>query len=82
MAKPKVTLHSREIDKLLKSPDVQKELKRRTEAAARAAGEGFDSSVTVGNTRALGKVYAATADANRRNSRDHTLMRAMDQMRR
>lgn len=81
MAKPSVQLNSREIDKLLKSPGVQKELRRRTGNAAKAAGDGFESEVTVGSTRALGMVRATTPKARAQNARDHTLMRVIDQMR-
>lgn len=76
-----VKLNSREIDKLLKGPAVQKELKRRVDRAAAAAGPGFESSVTVGRTRAMGRVGAETPQAWRQNARDHTLMRVRDQLR-
>lgn len=81
MAKPTVKLNSREIDKLLKGQGVQKELKRRVDNAARAAGPGYEGSVTVGNTRALGRVSAETPRAWRDNARNHTLMRVRDQLR-
>ncbi|WP_341856432.1 hypothetical protein [Brachybacterium sp. GPGPB12] len=76
-----VKLNSREIDKPLKSPEVQKELRRRTGAAAKAAGDGFESEVTMGSTRALGMVRATTHRARARNARDHVLMQVIDQMR-
>lgn len=79
--RPKVTLHSREIDKLLKSADVQKELARRTSAAARAAGPGYESTVEVGRTRALARVTVETPEAARDNARNHTLMRVKDHLR-
>lgn len=81
MAKPNVKLNSREIDKLLKGPQLQKELKRRVDSAAKAAGPGYEGSVTVGSTRALGKVSAETPQAARDNARNHTLMRVRDQLR-
>lgn len=81
MARPIVKLNSREIDKLLKGPGVQRELKKRVDRAAAAAGPGYESSVTVGNTRALGKVSAETPQAARDNARNHTLMRVRDQLR-
>lgn len=81
MGKPSVQLNSREIDKLLKSPAVQRELQRRTSRAARAAGDGFEASVTVGSTRALGMVHAATPKARASNAKHHTLMQVIDQMR-
>lgn len=81
MANPKVKLNSRAIDALLKGPEVQKELRKRTARAAAAAGPGFKGSVEVGRTRALGRVTAETPEANRENARNHTLMRARDQLR-
>lgn len=78
---PRVKLNSREIDKLLKGPGVQKELKRRVDRAARAAGPGYEGSVSVGSSRALGKVSAETLDAARDNARNHSLMRVRDQLR-
>lgn len=81
MAKPNIKLNSRAIDALLKGPEVQKELRRRVGRAAAVAGPGFAASVTVGRSRALGRVTAETPEANRENARNHTLMRARDQMR-
>lgn len=81
MAKPKVDLNSKEIEKLLKGREVQAELKRRVGRAAAAAGPGFEADVTVGRTRALGKVAAVTPAARRRNAKDHTLMRVRDELR-
>lgn len=81
MARPSVKLNSREIDKLLKGPGVQRELKKRVDRAAAAAGPGYESSVTVGNTRALGRASAETPQAARDNARNHTLMRVRDQLR-
>lgn len=81
MARPKITLNHGAIDALLKSPAVQSELKRRTDRAAASAGQGYRSEVTVGRTRALAEVWPDTPDARRDNARNHTLMRARDQMR-
>lgn len=79
--RPEVKLDSREIDKLLKSKGVQDELARRTGRAARAAGRGYEATVEVGRTRALGRVTAETPEARRDNARNHTLMRVRDQLR-
>lgn len=73
--------NSREIDALLKGPEVQAELRRRTSRAAAAAGPGFRSEVSVGQTRALGAVWPDTFEAIRADRRDHRLMRATDQLR-
>lgn len=81
MARPDVKLNSKALEALLKGPEVQKELKRRVDAAAKAAGSGYEGTVTVGSTRALGKVTAETPQAARDNAKNHTLMRVRDQLR-
>lgn len=81
MARPNVQLNSKALEALLKGPAVQKELKRRVDAAAKAAGPGYEGTVTVGSTRALGKVSAETPQAARDNAKNHTLMRVRDQLR-
>lgn len=81
MKADKTVLHSGAIDRLLKSPEVQAELKRRTDRAAAAAGKDFGSKVEVGRTRALAMAYPVTAKGERENARDHTLMRVIDTMR-
>ena len=81
MSKDKLVLHSREIDKFLKGPEMQKELGARVRRAAAAAGPGYKGEVNVGHSRALGIVVPATAEAEARNSREHTLMRSIDHLR-
>lgn len=81
MAKVRVTLHSKNIDKLLKSEEIQAELERRTANAAAAAGSGFSNHVSIGRTRALGRVTADTPAAARKNRREATLLRVKDAMR-
>ena len=76
-----IKLNHQELDALLKSPEVQKELEKRVSRAARAAGPGFESKVSVGRTRALAMVWAESRVAARRNAKHHTLMRVQDQMR-
>lgn len=81
MGKAKITLNHGAIDALLKSQGVQSELRKRTDRAKNAAGDGYSSEVSVGRTRALGMVWADSAAARRDNAKNHTLMRARDQMR-
>lgn len=81
MARPDVKLNSKALEALLKGAEVQKELKRRVDVAAKAAGPGYEGTVIVGSTRALGKVTAETPQAARDNAKNHTLMRVRDQLR-
>ena len=73
--------NSREIDELLKGPEVRGELDRLTQRAASRAGSGFESETSVGRGRALGMVYPATRSAFSRERREHVLMRAQDAFR-
>lgn len=74
-------LNHAELDKLLKSPEIQRELDKRASRAAAAAGPGFRSEVSVGRTRAMAMVWPDTPAARARDARDHTLMRVQDQLR-
>lgn len=76
-----IRINHRALDDLLKGPEVQAELRRRTQRAAAAAGPGFRSEVSVGRTRALGMVWPDTNEAIRADRKDHRLMRALDQFR-
>lgn len=70
-----------ELDALLKGPEVQAELKKLTDRARSRAGNGFQSNVGVGRTRALARVFPSTKSAFFRERRDHVLMRAQDAFR-
>ena len=63
---------------LLKSAEVQEDLKRRAEAIAQRAGAGFEAEVKVGRTRAVASVTAETADAMRAEAADRVLTKALD----
>lgn len=77
----KIRLNHQALDDLLKGPEVQQELRRRTSRAAAVAGPGFRSEVSVGRTRALGMVWPDTNEAIRADRKDHRLMRALDEFR-
>jgi hypothetical protein len=74
----KVKMNSKGSRELLKSPEVQAELKRRADAIAQRAGAGFVAKVKVGKTRALASVSADTADAMRAEATDRVLLKALD----
>jgi hypothetical protein len=73
-----VILAAAAIGKLLESPEVRADLKRRTDRIAAAAGQGFEASVEVGRNRARGSVITATPEARSAEARDHVLLRALD----
>ena len=73
--------NSRELDALLRGPEVRGELDRLTRRAASRAGSGFASDVTEGRSRALARVFPATRGAFYRERREHVLMRAQDAFR-
>lgn len=74
----KVKMNSAGSRALLKSSDVQDDLKARAEAVARRAGAGFVADVTVGRTRALASVSAETEAAKRAEATDRVLLKALD----
>jgi len=61
------------------SAAVERELLRRAQKIAAAAGEGFDadSGITGGRGRARAAVWTATPEARRRNATDNTLLRSL-----
>lgn len=63
------------------SPEVMGEIDSRAQRIARAAGPGYEASAaraTGGRGRARASVRTATTQARRRESRDHTLLKALD----
>lgn len=67
-----------EIEELLKSGPVQRELLRRAELIAAAAGEGMEASVEVGRNRARASVITGTFKARLDEARHRALTRALD----
>jgi hypothetical protein len=74
----RIELNKDGVAKLLKSPEVQADLKRRGEAIAAAAGDGFEAESAVGATRARVVVRTATPAAMEREAIDRTLIRSLD----
>lgn len=77
-SKVKVKMISKGSAELLKSSEVQADLKRRADAVAQRAGAGFEAEVKVGRTRALASVTAATAEAAAAEATDRALTKALD----
>jgi hypothetical protein len=66
------------VRELLRSTEVQRELARRAESIARAAGEGMEVRSTLGRNRARAVVITATKDARIAEAAHRTLSRALD----
>lgn len=79
-----VKIHSKAVEQILKSREVQNDLKRRADRIAAAANanaglsDGFLSAVDVGATRARAAVFTATADAMVAEATKRSLTRALD----
>lgn len=67
---------------ILKADGVRRDIERRCEAVAAAAGEGYEPSVVDGRNRVRGSVITDTFEAMRDNAINQTLMRALDAARR
>lgn len=81
MADFRLELNSPEIEKLLRSPEVAREIKRRTENIAQAAGGssgGMRSRTYQGTDRVRGQVWTGTAQAQRAEAENRALTRAID----
>lgn len=70
--------NSAEIEKLLRSPAVMAECKRRADNIARAAGPGFRTAAEQGTGRARAVVWAGTYEARKAEANDRALTRAID----
>lgn len=71
------TLNRRGVRALLNSPEVAQMLREESRKRASAAGDGFISEVSKGGDRLNGRVVTATAEARRRQARDHVLERVI-----
>lgn len=78
MPAPRVRVNSKAARELLKSLEVQADLRRRTRSMAASAGEGVFSEVQVGRNRARGRVWTATTEARVREATDRALTRSLD----
>ena len=79
MAVEKLNLDSKAIEAIMRSPEVQAELKRRADAIARGAGPGFRSEVKQGRgDRAIATVWTGTYEARKAQAHDRALTKAID----
>lgn len=63
---------------LLRSDEIRRDLEERAKRIAAAAGEGMESSTTIGRTRALAMVWTETVEAMVAEATDRKLTRAID----
>lgn len=80
MAKIRIKLDRAGIVKVLQSPEVQADAKRRVDAIRDAAGgePDFESGVSIVGDRAMGYVRTATYEGRRAEARERALTRALD----
>jgi len=74
----RIVLNRKGIGELLKSAEVEADLKRRADAVANAAGEGMEATSEVGSRRARASVRTATREAAMAEAEDRDLTRAID----
>lgn len=77
-AKVKLEMNSQGVGELLKSAEVQAELKRRADRIAAAAGPGHEVDVRVGRTRARASVVTATREARKAEAESRRLTSSLD----
>lgn len=74
----RIKLNSAGVRQLLRSAELQADLKRRGEKVASAAGgEGYEAELKVGRTRASVTVVAVTGETMRKEARTRGLIRAL-----
>jgi hypothetical protein len=73
----RIKFNNKELDRLLKE-GIRGDLKKRADRIAAAAGDGMESSVVIGRTRARASVITGTYAARRAEARNATLTRAID----
>lgn len=76
--KLRIDMNGAGIQELLKSAEVQAELKARADRIAAAAGEGMEPSVRVGRSRARASVITGSREAKLAEATDRALTRALD----
>ncbi len=78
MPTPRVELNRQGVRDLLRSPEVEADLRRRAEAIARAAGPGFVADADTSATRARAWVWPDTREAREAESERAALTSAID----
>lgn len=74
----RIVFHYAAFNALRKSAEVRADLRRRAEAIAEAAGEGFEVNERFGKSRARASVRAETFEARKAEAQDKVLTAAID----
>lgn len=77
MSKVRVQLNSAGIGRLLKDPGVKREMKRRADKIAKAAGTGHAVETDDSGDRSRASVVTRSREAKRAEARNRTLSRAI-----
>ncbi|HEL2592353.1 TPA: hypothetical protein TZ820_001425 [Streptococcus suis] len=77
MARMKFKLNRAGVRDLLKSPEMQAVLNDKANDIRNRAGDGYESDIYVGKTRANAMVYADSFQAKRDNKKHNTLLKAV-----
>ncbi|NQP34764.1 hypothetical protein HO921_10470 [Streptococcus suis] len=77
MASMKFKLNSAGVRELMKSPEMQAVLTDKANGIRNRAGDGYESDIYVGKTRANAMVYADSYQAKRDNKKHNTLLKAV-----
>ena len=72
-----IELNSAGIRELLQSEEIRAYCEELAHDVASRAGDGYEVDSMVGKTRANASVYAATAEANKDNLENNTLLKAL-----
>jgi len=78
MARSRIVLNSRGVRQLLRSAEVEADLRRRAEQIATAAGPGMEASSMTGRNRARASVITTTPAARRAEATGRALTRSLD----
>lgn len=77
-ARVRVVVNRAAVRGLLRSPEMERELRQRAEKIADQAGEGFEADSDIGPNRARASVRTTTAAARRAEAKERALTRALD----
>lgn len=75
--KIKVELNGEGVRQILKSQEVKALCAQKASEVVSRCGSGFGSDTFVGANRVNAMVFADTAEAKKRNSKDNTLLKAL-----
>ena len=73
----KFELNEAGIAELMQSPEMTAIIQQHTSRVNANAGAGYESNVITGKKRAVGRVWAESADAKRDNSDNNILLKAL-----